>query len=301
LRDRFSSGIVNGISYMDMGAKPDRTEALVRKLERLLQEIPKKATADRVHHLRTTVRRIETIHSAFTQPPAGASKYWKRLSKIRRRAGKVRDLDVQMLALGTLKLESGQRDKLRLMHALEENRARQSKKLVKVVEELPRRELQKSLQRLQLSTAAIPAKQRRDQEAQWAAEALNHFFHAYEAHQPLDENNLHGFRMECKRARYRAEMASSYPQAKSLVNQLKSIQDTAGDWHDWLTLTQAGEKLLQNGNASPLLTLLQAQTHARFLRALQTVEEVRQALVAMKTSVPRMPPSSVPQAKSAVA
>ncbi len=82
---------------MRMGTKQDRTGALVRKLGRLLQEIPRKASVDRVHDLRTTVRRLETIH--VTLAPADTSKQWKRLSKVRKQAGKVRDLDVQMAAL----------------------------------------------------------------------------------------------------------------------------------------------------------------------------------------------------------
>ena len=286
---------------MRMGTKSDRTATLVRKLARLLLDIPRKATVDRVHRLRTTVRRLETIHAALLKAPVGASKHWKRLSKVRKRAGKVRDLDVQMLALASLRLESSLRDKARLMHALEQSRARQAKKLVKVVEETPRRELQKALLRLQLSTASMPAKQRREQQAQWVAEALNHFSEACESHQPLDENNLHDFRMECKRARYQAEMAASDPRSRSVVKQLKDIQDAVGDWHDWLTLTQEGEKLLQNGNPSALLTALRAQTHARFLHALQTVEEVQQALSEVKTGASRKPPLAVPQTKSAVA
>ncbi len=187
------------------------------------------------------------------------------------------------------------------MHALEQNRARLTKKLVKVVEEVPRRGLEKSLQRLRVAENSVPAKQRRDQQAQWVSEASGHFLEACQSHQPLTENNLHDLRKECKRARYRAEMAAPNPSAKSLVKQLKNIQDAVGDWHDWLTLSQAGEALLQNGNPSALLSALRLQTHARFLHALQTVQEVRQALAAVKISVPRKPASAVEQAKSAVA
>ncbi|MGE0406494.1 MAG: hypothetical protein AB7O65_09350, partial [Candidatus Korobacteraceae bacterium] len=72
-----------------MGSKQDRTGALVRKLGNLLTEIPKDATVERVHHLRTTVRRLETVHDTLPETEASEPKVWKRLSKIRRRAGKV--------------------------------------------------------------------------------------------------------------------------------------------------------------------------------------------------------------------
>ncbi|MGE0405901.1 MAG: CHAD domain-containing protein, partial [Candidatus Korobacteraceae bacterium] len=199
-----------------------------------------------------------------------------------------------------LKVEAGARDKARVLQSLEQARARQSKKLEKLLEETPRRTLEKTLAQ-SLSITSGQMRQSREQRAVWFTEALDQFLTASRQRQPLTEANLHDFRMDTKRARYRAEMAVPYPRAQTVVKRLKSIQDATGDWHDWLTLTTAAEKVLPESRPSPLLTALRAQTHARFLHALETIAQVQRALAVMPNVTQRKPAAAEPQAKTAVA
>jgi CHAD domain-containing protein len=77
-----------------------------------------------------------------------------------------------------------------------------------------------------------------------------------------------------------AEMAGDGPAAKRIVNQLKRVQDAAGDWHDWLTLTQTAEALSSRAMESGLIAALRNVTNAKFVEALVVAQETRRALLA---------------------
>jgi CHAD domain-containing protein len=283
-----------------MSRKQERTSALLQKLGRLLKEMPEGVTVERVHDLRTTVRRLETLGSALCPSAFAQSKPVKRLSRLRRRAGKVRDLDVQMGLLSNLRIEAGVRDKARLLHSMESMRDKQAKRLVKLVRDVNVRSLQKSLRRL-LAVPAQPAPVERRRREQWLAQAMDQFAGAVRRRPQLQEQNLHDFRMECKRVRYLAEMAVPHPRARAWVERLKRIQDAAGEWHDSVVLCQRAEGLLDDGRPAPLVNALRIRAHNRLSQALQIIEEQRRALLAMRAEVPRKAPASAAQSRAAVA
>jgi hypothetical protein len=64
------------------------------------------------------------------------------------------------------------------------------------------------------------------------------------------------------------------------VNQLKRMQDAAGDWHDWQTLTQTAESLFSRALASGLVAALRNVTNAKFVQARGVCQEARRALLA---------------------
>src|SRR5208337_4447449 len=74
-------------------------------------------------------------------------KLLKLLGRIRKRAGKVRDLDVQLAALRALKMPREPRRKTQLVNHLIELRGVQEKKLRKAVDEDTVREIRKRLKR----------------------------------------------------------------------------------------------------------------------------------------------------------
>jgi hypothetical protein len=121
--------------------------------------------------------------------------------------------------------------------------------------------------------------------------ALDQFSGLSHAYGRLSEDNLHDFRMDAKRLRYLAESAGQSLEARSVVDQLKRIQDAIGDWHDWLTLTRSAAKLLDAPAKSPLLAALRTRTRARFLRALRITADAKQDLAELRQPVDaRKPP-----------
>src|SRR6202158_6279155 len=126
----------------------DRSQLAFQKTERALLKLSSGQTAESVHGFRTTTVRLETLlEQLLPERDRNQKKLLKMLNRIRRRAGKVRDLDVQLAALRSLKVPQEPRRKTQLMHGLIELRGRHEKKLRKMLTKDVIRELRKRLRR----------------------------------------------------------------------------------------------------------------------------------------------------------
>lgn len=271
---------------MHRTAVEDRADRLLRKLSRVLGQVSSRTSPETVHQLRTTVRRIETLlntHSAQKQP--GLGKLTKQLARLRRRAGRVRDLDVQLGALRSVRLENSGREKALVARHLIALRQRQARRFVRALQQLDSG-LNKRMHRVARVFAAgsSEAAESRD----YTAQALLRFRKLVLGQPALTEDNLHAFRMDCKRIRYLAEMSGDMPGTRSVVTELKRIQDSIGEWHDWLTLTELADELLPTEN-SPLLAALRAQRSVKFNEALRVTFEVKQRLLRKGTKPAQAP------------
>lgn len=253
-----------------------RTENLFQKLEKVTRQMSSRAAPEAVHQLRTTVRRIETLISTHSLTEhQSITKLAKQLATLRRRAGKVRDLDVQLTALRSIRLDGGGRDKTVLARHLTTVRSKREKKLLGTLQDEIdgglRKRMQRGVKLLEKQSEAAPQKD-------FTADALRKFQELAESYPPLTEENLHPFRMECKRIRYLSEMSGETREAVRVVAALKHIQDAIGEWHDWLTLTEAADEVLANP-ASPLLAALRANRRYKFNEALRAVADVKRQLL----------------------
>ena len=186
-------------------------------------------------------------------------KLLKLLGRLRKKAGRVRDLDVQSAALRSLKIPQEPGRKSQLMRTLAEDRARREKKLAKSLDKGTVAEVRKRLKRtsasLEISTSADPLK--------LARQKLNEL----EVDQgAVTERTLHQFRIAGKRARYIAELASKDAEATRLIGQLNHMQDVIGDWHDWVQLADKAEKLFGGVQDSALVSALRNITRANSVR-----------------------------------
>jgi len=279
----------------------DRTRKLFRALVKLPRQLSENPSAKVVHELRTTVRRVETLLDLVVAEPGGhEAKLLKKLGKLRKRAGKVRDLDVQMVALRGVKLDAGARDKTRVMRELHSRHSRQQGKLLRQVEDAMDSGLRKHLR--QVSDAVLTLPPRRLAGGGAVLRALDSFATMAEAHRPLSAENLHEFRLQCKRLRYTAEMAPDDPKSVPVIRELRRIQDSAGQWHDCVTLAQTAEEVLGKPSNSPLLAALRATQRARLLEALRTSADAERALLALRREVlTRKPAASAEKAAAAQA
>jgi CHAD domain-containing protein len=98
--------------------------------------------------------------------------------------------------------------------------------------------------------------------------ALEDYLRLMDAMPLLDKENLHDFRKSAKKARYVAESDDKDEAAQALAKAIKRVQDTIGDWHDWVVVAEeAHEALGKNGAA--LQTELEARAQHAFERALR--------------------------------
>jgi CHAD domain-containing protein len=244
-----------------MNIAPQRTQQIFQKLDRDIVRLFSEQTPKNVHNFRTGTRRVETLLKELTSERSrNEKKLLSLLARIRKRAGRVRDLDVQLSALRSLKVPQQPRRKTQLMNSLIELRAEHEKKLRKVLTKDAVREIRKRLVR---AARNLNLKASRDPLAV-ARHMLAPMTHP---DGPLTEELLHQYRILGKRARYAAEFAPKSPEADRFIAELKRAQDAVGNWHDWFTLMQTAAQRLGDVRESSLVAVLHNVTGAKFRNA----------------------------------
>jgi CHAD domain-containing protein len=244
-----------------MSIAPERSQLAFQKMERALLKLSSKRDAESVHGFRTTSRRLQTLLEEII-PERGRNhkKLLKMLDRIRKRAGKVRDIDVQLAALRSLRVPQEPRRKTQLMHGLIELRAKHDNKLRKMLNKQAVRDIQKRLKR-----GAKRVKSGAGQEALAVARSM--MARVVCPAGLITEDVLHQYRVVVKRARYAAEFAPKSANATQFVADVKRLQDALGNWHDWLTLTHTAVKRIGDVNQSSLVAALHHVTAGKFRHA----------------------------------
>jgi CHAD domain-containing protein len=248
-----------------MPIAPERCQLLFRKLERDLRKLCTEQQAATVHSFRTTTRRLETLMEELI--PGHNRKHRKlakMLRRIRKQAGKIRDLDVQLGALRTLKVPQEPRRKTQLLEGLIELRAIHEKRLRKILTKRVARDIRKALKK---SFKEVKLKNSRDPLAA-AREILSGIA---PTGAPVTEDMLHQWRLLVKRARYAAEFAPESTAASQFVAQLKQLQDALGHWHDWLILTHTAAERLGGIHESSLVAALHNVSGGKFRQAIAAI------------------------------
>lgn len=238
------------------------------RMSHYLGQLSKDRKAENVHRFRTNSRRVEALVADLAPESRNKRKLLKLLSKLRKQAGRVRDLDVQIAFLKELKVPHRQSHRAQLLRALIEEQARRSKRLAKHFDREKIRQLRKRVERvephlalngidpLRLAITRLPKP----------------------GPMPLSEKTLHAYRIAAKHARYVAELALDSPRAEFFIAELKRGQDEIGHWHDMLKLTERAEELFGGVRDSALVSMLQNLTRARFKRAATTLATVLKTL-----------------------
>jgi CHAD domain-containing protein len=276
-----------------------RSLSLLRKLEQLLAKTPAKPLPERVHLVRTVARRVEALLETLAdRPNRKQRKLSKRLKRLRRGAGKVRDIDVQIAALRRLKIGREQERKARLMQSLVEKRGKREQKLAKALRHKNTQKVRQALRHWSAEISSATQATAPGREFDGVTASLRMFSTLSRQVRALTPENLHGYRTSCKQIRYVAEMAGNTREAKQIVEQLKRMQDVIGDWHDWRTLTDSAESLFSRSLDSALMAALHNVTNAKFVEARSVCQESRRRLLAQYRAMlaeKRTPPAPSPK------
>ena len=264
-----------------------RSHFIFQKTERDLLKLASSQQPDRVHRFRTAARRLQTLlEEIVPERTRNQKKLLKLLGQLRKRAGKVRDLDVQLAALRSLKIPQEPRRKTRFMHQLVDLRAKHEHKLRKTLDKEVLREVKKRLKR---ASAEVKLEDCREP-LQVARQILGQVDRPAG---PLSAEVLHHYRVAVKSARYAAEFEAKSgvksDEATEFIAQVKTLQDAVGDWHDWLTLTHTASARLGHVHHSPLLAALNNITGGKFRRAATALSTSRVVPPSRQPSV--VPPS----------
>ena len=118
------------------------------KLKRYLSRLPESSTPESVHRFRTYSRRVEVLLGELEPKLSGnEKKLLKILAKLRKKAGKVRDLDVQLELLRNLRSPQAADIKRSYSSLLSAERVKREKKLQKSFDKDTVADLRKRLKR----------------------------------------------------------------------------------------------------------------------------------------------------------
>jgi len=243
-----------------------RGKLIFRRMERNLVRLAEEPNREAVHDFRTTSRRLETfLDLLLPVRDRNERKLLKLLSRIRRRAGSIRDIDVQLAALRSFKVPQEPRRKTQLMHRLIDFRVRHEQKLVKLLKKKAVAELAKRIRR---AAQSLHGTSNRD-----PLGVANEMLRATSTAGPLSDEILHRYRITVKRARYAAEFAPRSAERDSFIAELKQLQDALGSWHDWMTLTRTAARQLGEIGQSSLVAALHNVTRGKFRHAVAALSE----------------------------
>ena len=249
-----------------------RSRLTFQRLGRELTKLAKNPAPESVHKFRTNSRRVEALLSEVAATlNHNDKKLLRLLSRLRKKAGRVRDLDVEIASLRSLKIPEGNGHKSQFLDALVQERTKREKKLARAFDRETASEIGKRLRRaaadIDIPENVQPLSLTRLKLAQLGRD-----------HALLTEKTLHQYRIIGKRARYIAELADQNTETTRVVELLKHMQDVIGDWHDWLKLTEKAEAMFGGIRDSALVAMLRNVTQAKFRQSVDAVAETRAAL-----------------------
>lgn len=257
-----------------------------KRLEAALSVGVATPTVKAVHELRSATRRVEaqiellSMMQGLPSYQADADKVLRRLEKLRKQAGRVRDCDVHLKLLEDKSREMRSmpettpdltKSKDKLQKRLAKYRARREKKLASTI----KRQLPKLARDTEKLLKALKDAEDRQASVTEMLRLIDHKFdHNLQVHHSGEEH-LHELRKAAKRARYQCEGLPG-PQAASLARRLEELQDAGGSWHDLLDLaTQCHQTLGADHPMSRLLEHLRDEHLDGYMKNLEDMRERR--------------------------
>lgn len=248
-----------------------RIQKSIKKLRKLTSSLPKQSSPEQVHKLRTNSRKLEaTFGSLSLDSGKNESQLMKQVRRIRRRAGKVRDLDVLTANLAGVQAEGETECEVKLLEYLGSERHKQAGKLHRLV----RSEADEL--KLRLRKAARDLKkvlQKNSEPASLAAAHALQLSADLASPRRLNRGNLHSYRLKVKELRYVLQLSNS--DHHDFVDDLGDVKDAIGDWHDWEQLIGRAHEVLDHGAGCRLLQKLKQISDARYEKAINLVGHLR--------------------------
>jgi CHAD domain-containing protein len=253
----------------------DRVQKDIRKLRKFLKKKPKHPTPKQIHSLRTRTRRFEaSLQALALDNQTNERQVLRALAKLRRRAGKVRDLDVLTEYVANVPEKEESDCLVELLEYLGAEHAQRSKRLHSfAVQYGP------SLRRRLKRTAAylgMPAADGAPTSSALGDAMLSELRLQRELAAPvrLNRKNLHPYRLKVKELRYVLELENN-PENRQVIETLGEMKDAIGEWHDWQELLTIAKEQLPHGPECKLVRSFEAIAEQKFNHALSIANNGR--------------------------
>jgi CHAD domain-containing protein len=279
-----------------MALDQDKIRKTLRKLRRALKPQSHWRSPEKVHNLRTGTRRAESlIHALKLDEKPYARILLKTLSRIFKRAGKVRDMDVLIAFTSGLPVDSSDPCLTQLISHLGEKRHTAASKLHASVAKhakAVRQHLKKSSTSLQ-NNMTNPDRQQWQSNAAAFALQLSGDLAAWPRPVP---SNLHDFRLKIKELRYTLQLAEGDETA--FLSALGEATSAIGEWHDWDKLLGIAAKVLKHSPRCAVLQMIRSTVTAKRRDALSLANILRTKYLGASTASQKQRKTSPPLDKS---
>ena len=245
---------------------------------KFLRKNSKRPTSNAIHNLRTSTGGLETTFITVNLATKRKVKRLLRdLARVRKRAGKVRDMDVLTADTLAVRLDGEQDCLVQLVEYLGAERNKYAKKLRFEIEARRpqlRRNLNRVSKRLTSRLKQVennPAKS--DAVPTTMAKAIRL---ASDLKSPvhLNKTNLHPYRLKVKELRNVLQL-SDHTGNEEFLEKLGEVKDAIGEWHDWAELVSIAGKLLDHGKSCKLIRDLTLTSQSKYEHALSVTSQMR--------------------------
>ena len=256
----------------------DRMLKPVRRLRSILKKMPKQPAPEQVHDLRTNTRRFEAVLASVSPQSTQKTKaLLKHQTAIRKRAGKVRDMDVLTTYATRMKPEGEDDCRVQLLEHLGATRKKDAGKLHRaVVKHGPkaRNGLKGAEVKLEKILCLDGNKNCDPAEALAQTTAFALKLESKLSDPPrLGRNNLHPYRLKVKEL-HNVMRAGENRTNRDFVQALNSVKDSIGEWHDWEELLTIAKDVIDHSNCK-LIRGLKSTADRKYTEALAQAEHMR--------------------------
>jgi len=261
-----------------MGIDRDQLDKPIRKLRKVLKKMAGEPAPKQVHDLRTNSRRLEATLQAI-DPDQNERKILTRVSRLRKSAGKVRDMDVLTGCAAELTPSEDEDDcSVRLLEHLGAKRQKKARKLRKAVQDSAP-DLRKRLKRTsdQIQKSISKSTSGGDATSSHITSTALRLLSDLEHPSTLNRSNLHPYRLKVKELQNLLRLVEN-ARNREFVESLGKVKDAIGEWHDWKELESIAKAFLNHPRCQ-LVQQLKAGAEERFTRALSIAENMRKRYV----------------------
>ena len=246
-----------------------------RKLRKLLKKMSAEPNPEQVHDFRTSSRQLESTLQAFgLESSRNGHRILKPLARLRKRAGKIRDMDVLIGYTSNLRPPDGEQEcALELLEHLGAERRRYAKKFHSTAKSKGP-DLRSDLKRGQKHLVKIGSGTQESGTNHSLPASAMQISSELTIPARLNHTNLHPFRLKVKALRNLLKLAQT-PDEK-LLDTLGQVKDSIGEWHDYEELISIAEKLLDHGSQCKLIRELKEMSRNKYRAALAHAERLRQ-------------------------
>jgi CHAD domain-containing protein len=249
-----------------------------RKMRKSLSAARSDISSGTVHRLRTNARRLDTFINALgLNERAGGERLLSMIASHRKKAGKVRDLDVQIRLVAGLANHDDDGNAVQLLAHIGARRQRSARKLRSLIEN-HQKDLRRALKQNEdyvRRHLAADKRQGKKKATKWGkkCQATAHELTSSMVNGPrLNAANLHAFRLQVKQLR--ALLTLKRRPDSGLLDMLSATKDAVGDWNDWRLLNDLANKL--SDRPSALQQRITSQVQSKLVRALRVAGQLKQ-------------------------